>query len=112
MKNGLLDQGVAVIDFMNVKKVVNELVAEETLELEGIVFCIKRYLKDSFIVKEINVQDKGTSYQFFERVKYLDLAKFKTFCEYSGLAIKDIFGSYDLKPFDEKTSDRLILIVQ
>ena len=45
--------GTFLIDFMNVKKVMMNLVEEEQKNIQGIVFHIRRFLKDDFIVKEI-----------------------------------------------------------
>ncbi|RXP45613.1 class I SAM-dependent methyltransferase [Lutibacter sp. HS1-25] len=112
IKNGLQPNGIAVIDFMNVKKVTKNLVAEEIQEIDGVVFKISRYIKDGFIVKEINIDDNGEHYQYFERVKNLDLAKINSYIKSVDFKIKHIFGNYHLDAFDEETSDRLILILE
>jgi len=112
IKNGLQPNGIAVIDFMNVKKVTKNLVAEEIQEIDGVVFKISRYIKDGFIVKEINIDDNGEHYQYFERVKNLDLAKINSYIKSVDFKIKHIFGNYHLDAFNEETSDRLILILE
>lgn len=111
-KNGLTENGVAVIDFMNCKKVVEELVASESKTIDGIRFEITRYVKDGFIVKEINFDDQDQHYRFYEKVKYLEFAKINSFLNKVGFKIKHIFGNYQLEEFNEKTSDRLILVLE
>ena len=53
IKNGLLPKGKAIIDFMNSKKVIKNLVAEEIQIIDAIEFKITRYIESGFIVKEI-----------------------------------------------------------
>ena len=52
--NSLTETGFAVIDFMNVDYVLENLVADEVKSVDGIDFHIKRYLKDGHIYKEID----------------------------------------------------------
>ncbi|PHS51768.1 MAG: SAM-dependent methyltransferase [Lutibacter sp.] len=111
IKNGLNLNGVAIIDFMNVKKVISNLVSEETQVIQGISFKINRYIEDGFIVKEINFDADGKHHTYFEKVKLLDLHKIKTYLNSVDFKIKHIFGNYQLERFNEETSDRLILVL-
>ena len=111
IKNALKPGGIAVIDFMNVKKVVNHLVAKELKIVDGIQFNISRRLKNGFVVKEINFEANGAHHTYTEKVKCLHLPKIKTYLNKVGFSIKHIFGNYQLQNFDENTSDRLILVV-
>ena len=112
IKNGLNPNGMAVIDFMNSKKVIANLIPEEIQEIDGITFHISRYVKNGFIVKEINFEADGQSHIFFEKVKSLDLAKINTYLNLVGFKIKHTFGNYQLDSFNEETSDRLILVLE
>jgi SAM-dependent methyltransferase len=112
IKNGLLPKGKAIIDFMNSKKVIKNLVPEEIQIIDGIEFKITRYLESGFIVKEINFDADGEHHKYFEKVKNLDLAKINTYVNAVDFKIKHIFGNYHLDAFDEKTSDRLILVLE
>lgn len=112
IKNGLNPNGIAVIDFMNTKKVISELVSEEVLTIDGITFKMNRYVKNGFIIKEINFDADGEHHTYFEKVKSLDLAKINTYLNSVGFKIKYIFGDYQLEKFNEDTSDRLILVLE
>lgn len=112
IKNALKADGIAIIDFMNVKKVTAGLVTEEIQTIEGISFKINRYIKDGFIVKEINFNADGEHHTYFEKVKSLDLPKIKSFLNSVDFKIKHIFGNYQLEEFNEETSDRLILVLE
>ena len=112
MKNGLKKDGVLVLDFLNVVSVKNNLVKKETKTVDGIDFYIEREIKDGFILKHITFTDQGTNHSYTEHVKYLDLKKFQSYFAAAGLTIQYIFGNYRLSEYDEKTSDRLILVAQ
>jgi len=112
IKNGLLPNGTAIIDFMNAKKVIDNLVPNESQTIDGITFHISRYVDKGFIVKEINFDADGTHHQYFEKVKRLDLAKINSYVNSVGFKIKHIFGNYQLEEFNENASDRLILVLE
>lgn len=112
IKNGLLPGGMAIIDFMNTKKVIENIIPEEVQTIQNINFNISRYFKDGFIVKEINFEADGNYHTYFEKVKNLDLTKINIFVNSVGFKIKHIFGNYQLDTFDETTSDRLILVLE
>jgi SAM-dependent methyltransferase len=110
IKESLSDYGFAVIDFMNVHSVLENLIPEETKEVDGIAFHIKRYLADSFIIKEIDFEDQGQKYHFEEKVKAYTLDDFKSMMDQAGIYLLDTFGDYKLKKFHKNTSERLIMI--
>ncbi len=112
IKNGLNTNGIAIIDFMNAKKVIKHLVPEEIQIIDGITFNIKRYLKSGFVVKEINFDADGEHHTYFEKVKCLDLAKINLYLNSVGFKIKHTFGNYQLDAFNENSSDRLILVLE
>ena len=111
IKNGLQKNGLAVIDFLNVAIVHNNLVENEVKTVEGIDFNIKRKIENGFIVKEISFFADDKNHIYTERVKYIDLEKFTAYIEKSGLKINHIFGDYDLSSFNETSSNRLIFVV-
>ena len=110
MKESLSEYGFAVIDFMNVHQVIENLVAEETKTVDGIDFKIKRYVLDHFIIKEIDFEDNGEVFHFTEKVSAFSLEDFQKMMEEAGIYLLDIFGDYKLKKFHKNTSERLIMI--
>jgi len=110
IKEELKANGHAVIDFMNAKFVINNLVPSEIKEIEGITFHIKRYVTEGYIYKEIKFQHNSTSFSFTEKVKALTLSDFKGYFKEAGMKVKHCFGDYHLNEFNEETSERLILI--
>lgn len=110
MTLNLKQEGILIIDFMNTKKVIANLVLNEQKTINNIQFDITRQVKDGFILKDIRITDGKEQQQFQEKVKAITLADYSEFITNAGLKIIDIFGNYKLDNFDEKISDRLILI--
>ena len=107
----LKKDGVAVIDFLNVERTRNTLVAEETQIIDGITFHIKRNITDGFIYKHISFFADAQEHSYTERVKYLDLPAFEKQLAKAQLTLQHVFGSYQLEPFQKATSPRLILVI-
>ena len=108
--NSLTEYGFAVIDFMNVHKVITDLVPEETKVKDGIEFHIKRYVEDNHIIKEIDFNDNDQQFHFTEKVKALTLEDFEAMMEEAGIYLLDVFGDYKLHKFYKNESERLIMI--
>lgn len=106
----LSEYGFAVIDFMNVIKVIENLVPQEVKTVEGIEFHLKRYVEDNHIIKEIHFTDKGKEYNFTEKVQALTLHDFEQMMKEAGIYLLDVFGDYRLRKFYKHESDRLIMI--
>jgi len=110
IQESLSEYGFAVIDFMNVKNVIENLVPEEVKTVDNIDFHIKRYHKDGHIFKEIDFEDKGEKFHFVEKVQALTLQDFEQMMEEAGIYLLDTFGDYKLKKFFKNESERLIMV--
>jgi len=112
MKSGLKENGILVLDFLNVIKTEKDLVKEEVKTIDNIEFHIQREIKDGFIKKHISFFADDKQQKFTESVKFLDIHKMKTYFSTIGLGIIEVFGDYHLNPFEAQTSDRLILVAK
>lgn len=110
IKEEIKEGGWGVIDFMNVKKVVDNLVPSEVKTVKGIDFHITRRVEDGFILKDIEFEDEGEDYAYTEKVKALTLEKFLYYFKIAGIELMHTFGNYHLEAYDESKSDRLILV--
>lgn len=110
IRDSLTEYGFAVIDFMNVDFVLENLIPEETKTVEGIEFHIKRYEKDNHIYKEISFSDQGKEFHFTEKVQALRLSDFEKMMEDADIHLLDVFGDYKLRKFYKTQSERLIMI--
>lgn len=108
----LRPNGFFVIDFMNSRQVVTNLVAEETKIVDGITFHIERKFDGTHIVKEIQFEADGREHAYSERVQGLVMDDFHSLLTTANFQILHSFGNFNLDPFDEIESDRLIIIAQ
>jgi SAM-dependent methyltransferase len=110
IQNNLNNTGFAVLDFMNVDYVINNLVPEEIKTINGIDFNIKRFLNEGYIIKEIRFNDEDQDYFFTEKVKAIRLDDFKAYFAEAKITLLDIFGDFKLNKYNNNTSERLIMI--
>lgn len=110
IKDSINEFGFGVIDFFNSDFIIENLVAEETKEIDGITFNIKRFVENKKIIKEIRFEDKGEFFYFTEKVSAFTLTDFEAMMEEAGIYLLDIFGDYKLRKFYKTQSERLIMI--
>lgn len=110
MSQNLKKDGILIIDFMNVKKIISNLVKSEKKEINNITFKITREIVKNQIIKSIKITDNNKQYTFQEKVNILTLNQFSQLIKKAGLTIIDIFGDYKLSSFNANCSDRLILV--
>ena len=112
MANNLQVGGKVIIDFMNTKKVISNLVFDEIKKTETIDFHVQRKAEDGYIIKDIRFQDKKEEFHFQERVQALCLRDFSKYLQNAGLKVVDLWGDYELNDFDVINSNRLIIVAQ
>ncbi|MCF8416260.1 MAG: class I SAM-dependent methyltransferase [Crocinitomicaceae bacterium] len=112
MKSMLNEDGILVIDFMNATKVIDSLVLEEEKIIDGIEFHIERKYDGQHIFKFIHIKDGESVFDYSERVQALKQVDFEKLLSENGFEILRTFGDFNLNPFQEKSSDRLIIIAK
>lgn len=105
--HALKNEGKLIIDFMNADYVKANLVIKEEIKIDGIKFEVLRNIEKEHIIKEIKT-DRGEI--FYEKVKLLTLKDFEKFWIESPPEILHLFGDYKLAPYNENTSERLIIV--
>jgi SAM-dependent methyltransferase len=112
--NALRQNGIVIIDFMNVVNALKALIAEEERDIDGILYRISRWTDEHYIYKKIAV-DNGPGklpLTFTEKVLKLYLYDFARMFEENGLRLIKVFGDYVLSSYDVNKSSRLILMGQ
>lgn len=112
MYKGLKKGGKIMIDFMNVDKVLRNLVEREDLDIDGVSFYIRREVEDGKIYKHIRVNDEEKTAFYSESVQILKPHHFYTFLHEAGFKLLEEFGSYQLTAYDAQQSDRYILLAE
>lgn len=102
--------GTLVVDYMNSKKVMKNLVSEDIKECKGIRFFQKRKIDSGKIIKNISFSCEHKNYSFEEHLQLYVLEDFEKMFSKNEMTVTKIFGDYQLNKFDEQHSDRLILV--
>lgn len=108
--DSLNNGGQLVIDFLNAEVIVRELLPRQEIRKCNVLFNINRTVSNGRIVKTIAFEAEGKSYYFQEKVQALRYSDFLDLIEKAGFLLTETFGDYNLSPFEEMTSERLILI--
>jgi SAM-dependent methyltransferase len=104
--------GYLVVDFFNSEKIKGRGPADYTEQRQDIVFHINKVVQDKTVVKKIHFETRGRQHNYEERVSLLLKDDFFGFATAAHLTPVLLFGNYDLGDFDEKNSDRLIIVFQ
>ncbi len=110
--SGLRPGGVFVLDFFNSHYVAGRLTGSEEKTIEGITFRINKHIEGRHIFKTISFEAGGRAWFFEEKVRLFTLEDFERLFRSAGLHICCTYGDYQLRPFDEAGSPRLILQAQ
>ena len=103
--------GTLVIDYLNVGYVSPRLLPESTVIRGEYTFNIKKRLEGNHIIKEINFTDAANEEKHFtERVAAFNLSDFTGMFNDAGMALEHTFGDYQLNPYNEVESPRMIMV--
>ena len=108
----LAPNGVGVIDYLNPKWVLSNLIESEKLIRDEIEFSIQRQQKDNWLQKNIRFQVDKQDFHFQEEVELLEVKDFIALFAQVNLDLVDLFGDYQLGTYDSEKSSRQILIFQ
>lgn len=100
--------GRLVIDYFNSKNVRQHLPYSEVIEKEGTTFQIRKNQVGNSVVKSITIPEHDLHFE--EKVRLFTVDDFRIMLEESDFEIQTIFGNYKLEPFEDITSDRLIIV--
>lgn len=109
VSNGLKPNGIFILDYFNSEWVRATLTTDYHLIASDIDFHIHKNINNGHVIKTIEFEADGKAYHFQEKVRLFTLHDFEALFEKAGLKIVEKFGDYQLHPFEEKTSHRLIL---
>ncbi|MEY5041303.1 MAG: hypothetical protein RLZZ414_851 [Bacteroidota bacterium] len=107
----LKNNGTLVIDFLNKHKVIADLIPFEIKNINQIDYHISKTIQNNQVIKTIQYQKNGQSFEYTEKVKLLAIEEFENYLQFAGLKIQHVFGNYDLQEFTP-TSSRLIIVAK
>ncbi len=106
----LQPNGIFVLDFLNATKIKVDSFSEKNLEINNVNFKVSKSIQGHEIVKKIKVLDKQNQFQFEERVTAFNYRELIDLISTSNFNIIYSFGDYYLNPFNEDTSERVIIV--
>lgn len=111
--DGLKDDGTFILDYFNSTWVRNKMKPSYTETAGDIVFNIEKHIENGHIYKTISFEvvenEIKKDYYFQEKVRLFSLQDFETIFDKADFEIVEKYGDYELNPFDEQTSNRLII---
>jgi SAM-dependent methyltransferase len=106
--------GVFVIDYLNSHFAEERLVRDETKNISGTSYDIHRWDDEKFFYKRIRIEDATltTPMEFTEQVNKFSFGDFNDMLAYQGMQVMEVFGDYNLDPYDVKKTPRLIIVAR
>lgn len=110
----LKNNGVVLFDYLNVAHAEKGLVPVEEKGLDGTLYHINRWSTDAFFYKRIAVHDAGMRQplEYVEKVAKFTVTDFERFFAQHSLQSEQVFGDYNLNPYDTENSKRLIILAR
>jgi methyl coenzyme M reductase beta subunit len=99
---------LVVLDYLNAEYVIKNLIKEEQIEKQGIIFHITREIVNNAVLKTIAFEDKEVSYTYYEQVKLYTPAQLIAFFKQLGGHIIAQWSSYEMR----KEGNRCILLAE
>lgn len=106
--------GTILFDYLNVHYVEDRLVHNEVKKIDGTVYEIHRWHDDSFFYKRIIVTDESLHQpiDYTEKVAKFSMGDFTDMLSFQKVQVIEVFGDYELHPYDIRKTPRLIVIAK
>lgn len=112
--NSLKQNGVLVMDYLNVHYAEDHLVHLSEKQIDDVNFYITKWLDETHFYKKIVIEDEGREepLTYVEKVAKFSLGDFNDMFAFHGLQIQEVFGDYQFSSYDIKKSPRMIMIAR
>jgi SAM-dependent methyltransferase len=112
VSQSLVDGGHFVLDYLNVRYSERHLIARSEKIIEGTTYHLTKWDDKSHFYKKIRIVDPAmqTPLEYTEKVAKFSLEDFRSMFSRNGLQLREIYGDYELGPYDPETSPRLLMI--
>ena len=108
------DNGILVIDYLNVFYVEENFVSSEIKTIDNEKFYITRWQDEKYFYKQIQIEEENYSLKDIvtEKVSKFTLNDFSEMLARQNMQLKDVFGSYSLEKYNDQNSQRMIIIAK
>ncbi|HLA59588.1 MAG TPA: class I SAM-dependent methyltransferase, partial [Puia sp.] len=112
MVSSLKPGGKLVLDYLNIYHAEKNLVPSEIKEIDGVYYTINRWMDEKYFYKQIRIEHDlpGSGQEHIEKVARFSLKDFKNMFALYGMRVEEVFGDYDMNPFEPCQSPRLMMI--
>lgn len=106
--------GTFVMDYLNVHYAEDHFVHKFEKQIDGVNYFITKWYDETHFYKKIVVEDETQDhpFEYIEKVSKFTLGDFTDMFAYQGLQIQEVFGDYQLNPYNIRKSPRLIMIAK
>ncbi|HET9825977.1 MAG TPA: class I SAM-dependent methyltransferase, partial [Chitinophagaceae bacterium] len=106
--------GIFVLDYLNVHYAEDHLVHRETKNISGTLFEINRWDDEQHFYKKVRVRDVSliSEEEHTEKVAKFSLGDFTDMLSFQHMQVIEVFGGYNLIPYDVSKTPRLIIIAK
>lgn len=112
--SALKPTGTLLFDFLNVHFAEDHLIHNEEKTMNGTVYDIHRWHDERFFYKKITVSDPDLDHSpsYTEKVAKFSLGDFTDMLSFQNMQVVDVFGDYDLNPYNVRTMPRMIIVAK
>jgi SAM-dependent methyltransferase len=112
ISHSLKPKGSFVLDYLNVHYAEEHLVHRFDKEIDGVNYFITKWFDETHFYKKIIVEDDRLHepLEYTEKVAKFSLGDFNDMLSFYQLQVQEVFGDYQLGPYDVSKSPRLIMI--
>lgn len=106
--------GTLLFDYLNVHYVEEGLVNNEERMIDNTRYEIRRWMDEDHFFKKIIVTDPSLDkpLEYTEKVAKLSLGDFTEMLSYQGMQVVEVFGDYELNPYDVIKTPRMIILAK
>ena len=114
MSGSLKNNGVVIIDYLNVHFVESTLVYNEVKTIGDTNFEIHRWQDENYFYKKIRITDPSihSPEEYTEKVAKYSAGDFTEMLAYRGMQVQEIFGDYNLGSYNVNNTPRLIIVAK
>ncbi len=109
--SSLKPDGIFVIDYLNAHYAEDHLVHDELKNIAGTSYEIHRWEDETHFYKKIIVSDASliSPEEYTEKVAKFSLGDFTDMLSFQNMQVLEVFGDYNLDPYDIRKTPRLII---
>ncbi|HVE60808.1 MAG TPA: methyltransferase domain-containing protein [Chitinophagaceae bacterium] len=110
----LKENGILLVDYLNVHYVEDHFKHIEMKTIDETKYEINRWHDDTHFYKKIVVTDAQLEkpIEYIEKVAKFSLGDFTDMLAYQNMQVTEVFGDYQLKPYDVRKAPRMVIIAK